>query len=385
MDGKERVYHVLNHKIIDRFPLAFDSTYEVIEKLIKCLMIDDQIPADSLQSSAYSTRVGPREFGLEHEIALRKKLGADVVIVGCPTSKEKTIGNWYGFPLIKRLKDNTIEGAWGIRFKEFEYPFGTYIEMCEPPLSKCSDHQIIKSYPLPDLDLYDFSQLGDDLPKYSGFFVFLMMNGIHDISRFIRGTEEFYIDLSIYPRTAHVLLDKLLEFNLAYLKMCMEHAKGGIDAVFCGDDFGSQRGMLMSPKMWRTFIKPRFKELIEKVHEYGLKYCHHSCGGIRPIIPDLIEIGVDVLNPIQPRATGMNPDDLGREFGRDIIFYGGIDEQETLPNGSVETVRNEVRQRILSLGQSNGYIVAPSHDFQPDTPVENVLAVYSEILGKDFF
>lgn len=384
MLGRDRVYKALEHKAADRLPLAFDGTYEVIERLVKYLGIDKEIPPNPSSTSTYSTKVGPREFGIDHEIALRRKLGVDVVILGCPTSKEKTIGNWYGFPLIRRLEDNTIEGAWGIRFKEFEYPFGKYIEMCDPPLSKTVDPQFIISYPLPDLDLYDYSSLSGILPKYDGFFIFLMMNGIHDISRFIRRTEEFYLDLIISPQTAEALLDKLLEFNLEYLKRCMEKTKGKIDAVFCGDDYGSQRGMLISPKMWRTFIKPRLKELISTVHQYGLKYCHHSCGGIRPIISDLIEIGVDILNPIQPRAAGMDPFELSKEFGKYIVFFGGVDEQETLPKGSIEDVREEVRQRIKTLGRYNGYIVAPSHDFQPDTPIENILAIYGEVLNKEF-
>ncbi len=384
MLARERVYQALEHKVADRLPLAFDGTYEVIEKLVKYLGIDKEIPPNPTSTSTYSTKVGPREFGTDHEIALRRKLGTDVVILGCPTSKERTIGNWYGFPLIRRLEDNTIEGAWGIRFKEFEYPYGKYIEMCEPPLSKTDDHEFIKSYPLPDLNLYDYPSLSEILPKYDGFFIFLMMNGIHDISRFIRGTEEFYMDLMVSPQTAEALLDKLLEFNLSYLHRCMEKTRGRIDAVFCGDDYGSQRGMLISPKMWRTFIKPRLKEVISSAHHYGLKYCHHSCGGIYPIIPDLIEIGVDILNPIQPSATGMEPERLGNEFGKDIVFFGGIDEQNTLPHGSKEDVKAEVRQRIASLGKYNGYIISPSHDFQPDTPIENVLAIYEEVLQQKF-
>jgi len=382
MLGKERVNRIINHQSTDRYPLAFDATYEVIEQLVRYLEIDKEIPPNPNSISTYSTKVGPREFGTDHEIALRKKLGVDVVILGCPTSLEKTIGNWYGFPLIRRLEDDMIEGAWGIKFREFEYPYGTYIEMYNPPLSKEIDKEIILTYPLPDLDLYDYYSLSEILPKFDSFYIFLMMNGIHDISRFIRGTEEFFIDIVTSPQTAEALLDKLLEFNIKYFYKCMEISQGRISAVFCGDDFGSQKGMMMSPKMWRTYIKPRFKELISVIHHFSLKYCHHSCGGIRPIIPDLIEIGVDILNPIQPRAAGMDPKELGKEFGKDIVFFGGIDEQKTLPNGTIEDVKAEVRQRIEELGKFNGYIVSPSHDFQPDTPIENILAIYEEILNE---
>ena len=157
--------------------------------------------------------------------------------------------------------------------------------------------------------------------------------------------------------------------------------KGKIDGVFVGDDFGTQQGLLISPEMWRKYVKTRYKKLISVIKSYGLKYCHHSCGGIRPIIPDLIEIGIDVLHPIQPLAAGMNNKELSREFGKELTFYGGIDEQRTLPNGSPEDVKREVRERINTLGKYGGYIVAPSHAFQPDTPMENVIAVYEEVLG----
>lgn len=138
------------------------------------------------------------------------------------------------------------------------------------------------------------------------------------------------------------MLDKVNDFAIAYLHKCMEKCTGLIDGVYCGDDFGTQRGLLISPEMWRQYIKPRYKNLIEVVHNYGLKYFHHSCGGVRPIIPDMIEIGVDVLNPIQPLAVGMEPRELADDFGKKITFYGAIDEQDTLPFKKPEDVRQEV-------------------------------------------
>ncbi len=118
------------------------------------------------------------------------------------------------------------------------------------------------------------------------------------------------------------------------------------------------------------------------IRHAGKSYAHHTCGGVRPIIPDLIDIGVDVLNPIQPLASGMDPRELGEEFADRISFYGGIDEQRTLPRGSREDVGDEVRDRIRTLGRRGGYIVAPSHAFQPDTPLANVLAVYETVLDR---
>ena len=203
-----------------------------------------------------------------------------------------------------------------------------------------------------------------------------------DFARFQRGSEQFFVDLALEPKNAEILLDKVNECAISFLEKCMEKIKGLVDGVYVGDDFGTQNGLAISPSMWRKYIKPRYKKLVSVVKKYGLKYCHHSCGGVRQIIPDMIELGFDVLNPVQPLAFGMDPYALGEEFGKDIAFYGGIDEQKTLPNGSVEDVKSEVFHRIKTLGKYGGYIVAPSHAFQPDTPMENVIAVYETVQGN---
>jgi uroporphyrinogen decarboxylase len=158
----------------------------------------------------------------------------------------------------------------------------------------------------------------------------------------------------------------------------MEVGKGLVDGVYCGDDFGTQNGLLFSPEIFRKYIKPKYKKLVKKVHSYGLKYFHHTCGGVRPIIPDFIEIGFDVLNPIQPLAAGMEPGELAEEFGRDIVFYGGIDEQQTLPFGSVADVVAEVTDSVRIYEKAR-WICAPCHRLQPVSPTANILAMFDTI------
>lgn len=142
------------------------------------------------------------------------------------------------------------------------------------------------------------------------------------------------MDLALEPEKAEILLDKVNNLAIAFFEKAIGKVAGSIDGVYLGDDFGTQRGMVMSPDMWRRHIKPRYAKLIGIIKSHGIKYCHHSCGGIRPIVPDLIEIGVDVLNPIQPLAEGMETGELGDSFGKKLTFWGGIDEQRTLPQGS---------------------------------------------------
>ncbi|UCB46671.1 MAG: hypothetical protein JSV25_04420 [Spirochaetota bacterium] len=380
MTGKQRVYATIAHEQKDRPALSYEATYEVTEDLIEYMGTGKDLVSAISRSGSNQPSAGVKKYGLEHELALQRQLGVDQAIVMSPTS-DKTLGNWWGLPLVERQEDGKLVGSWGIRFIEFEYPFGTYIEIDSSPLEKAESIEEFTNLPSPALDLWDFDALEAMLPHYKDLFVWLQVLGCFDIARFIRGTERFLLDLALEPEKAEILMDKVNDIAIAVFQEFVSRVKGKIDGVFVGDDFGTQQGLLISPEMWRKYVKPRYKKLISVIKSYGLKYCHHSCGGIRPIIPDLIEIGIDVLHPIQPLAAGMNNKELSREFGKELTFYGGIDEQRTLPNGSPEDVKREVRERINTLGKYGGYIVAPSHAFQPDTPLENVIAVYEEVLG----
>ena len=360
MNSKKRVLEAVNRKNTDRFPCSYEATYEVSESLIMKLGLD-RIKTSSFSKSGSNqpTASGQRKFGMDHEMALQKKLGVDQSIVICPTS-DKAIGNWWGLPLLSRRKDGKMVGAWGIVFREFKYPYGTYIEIDSSPLSETDDLSAIKKHPVPSLDLWDFDAYVDVLKKFKDYFVWMNMNGCFDFARYTRGTEQFFIDLAFEPQKAEVLLDKANDLAIAFFKKAIGKVKGLVDGVYLGDDFGTQQGLAISPRMWRKYLKPRYTELVSVIKSHGLKYCHHTCGGVLPIIPDMVEIGFDVLNPIQPLARGMDPEKLGKEFGKDITFYGGIDEQETLPGGTSLDVKNEVLHCMETLGKHGGYIVAPS-------------------------
>jgi uroporphyrinogen decarboxylase len=376
MNGKERVKNALDFIRTDRLPVAYEAEWEVTVDLVKYFGLD-KVESDAGDISSFHSPIGERGgIGIDHEIALQKLLGVDLSKVACPINKKKTIGNWFGMPIKYRRDDGIMIGAWEMQFIEKDYGGGTYTELAGYPLAGVEDVKVFEDWPMPELDLYDYSLLKEVLPRHSDFFVILNMNGCFDFSRYIRGTEEFLLDMAIDPIKADILLEKVNDFAIMYLDRCIEVGKGLIDGVYCGDDFGTQQGLLFSPEMFRRFIKPRYKKLIERVHSYGLKYFHHSCGSIRDILPDMIEIGFDVINPIQPLAKGMEPGSLAREFGNDIVFYGGIDEQHTLPHGKADDVRKEVEYCIKTLGKGGNYIVAPAHGFQTDTSIENILTMY---------
>ncbi len=152
--------------------------------------------------------------------------------------------------------------------------------------------------------------------------------------------------------------------------------------TYFGNDFGTQRGLVISPAMWKEFMRKPLKRFYDVSHEYGCKVMQHSCGAIRDIIPWLIEDGVDVLDPIQVAASGMELTGLARDFGKDLCFHGGVDTQRTLPFGSVADVRAEVRSYLDFARADGGYILGGSQSFIEDIPSENILAMYDENLKR---
>jgi uroporphyrinogen decarboxylase len=198
------------------------------------------------------------------------------------------------------------------------------------------------------------------------------------LASWLRGMVEFYMDLAGNQAFAHALLDRLLDWQLKLAGFVLDRIGQYVDIVKFADDLGTQESLLISPAMYREFIKPRQARLYQLVKDKcECPILLHSCGAIRDIIPDLIEIGVDALNPIQLSANRMDARSLKKEFGDRITFWGGgIDTQKTLPYGTPEEVRQEVRQNMETLKPGGGFVFAQVHNIQPEVPVENIMAMY---------
>jgi uroporphyrinogen-III decarboxylase len=197
----------------------------------------------------------------------------------------------------------------------------------------------------------------------------------------LRGYERLLQDFALDPDLAEQVLDFPYRYHLEAAKNLV---KMGVDMIWLGDDVGAQNAMLMSPKMWRRFLKPRMANFIAQLRSINpqVKIAYHSDGQIYPIIPDLIEIGLDILNPIQPRS--MDPARLKKEYGKQLSFWGSIDEQFTLPFGSPADVRDEVILRLKTLGKGGGLIIGPTHLIQLDTPMDNFWAMVNSIQGTTY-
>jgi uroporphyrinogen decarboxylase len=192
---------------------------------------------------------------------------------------------------------------------------------------------------------------------------------------YVRGIERIFLDLALNPDVAKAIFAQIRGFYLAYAERIFEAAQGALDILLMGDDFGSQNGPLLSPAMWAEFLGDGFAEYAGLARSYGLRVMHHTCGSVRPLIPLMMDRGLDILQSLQPEASDMDPRRLKAEFGDRLAFHGGISIQRTLPFGTPESVRQEVKDRIEAFAPGGGYILCTSHNVQADTPVENVLAL----------
>jgi len=188
----------------------------------------------------------------------------------------------------------------------------------------------------------------------------------------LRGMENLMTDFILNPSFVHDLLDTITDFNLAVLDNLGSFS---IDGVYFGDDYGYQRGLLMSPDTWRVFIKPRLKRMYDKAHSQGRDVFIHSCGNISEILGDLYQIGVNVFNPFQPEAIDI--EHTIAEYSKKLAFYGGMSIQKTLPFGSRGDVVKETQHRLELGKRFGGYIISPSHDMPPDIPLDNILTMHT--------
>jgi uroporphyrinogen decarboxylase len=196
--------------------------------------------------------------------------------------------------------------------------------------------------------------------------------GLFERSWNLRGFENLLMDIVTAPEFVEAVLDQLTELYLAFVDYTCALP---IDGILFGDDWGDQRGVIIGPERWRRFLKPRWARIYEAVHAHGVAVLHHTCGSVVDIIPDCIEIGMDVLESVQPEARGMNPYELKRSFGDRIAFWGCLGSQSIIPFGTPEELTVEIRRLRSEMGRDGGYILAPAKELQPETPTENAVAI----------
>ena len=353
MDSRERTLSALRHETPDRVPRDFWSTAETDAKLLAALNLPDRN-------------------------ALLDRFDVDLRYIAGPT---------YTGPPLRKRPDGSKEDIWGVPRRGAYAGEGdrrqSYKEVTLSPLREARTVEEILAYEKwPSPDDYDYSVVADQARRVrdSGRVVCFMGDRLNRIAQlkpamYLRGVDQALMDMVVSPELFDAVVGRIRSFCEVYLRRILESAEGGIDLIVTGDDFGSQNGMLCSPALWRKLLLPGFRSFIDIATEFLAPVMHHTCGSVREIIPDMIEAGLTVLNPIQPGTRGMEPAQLKREFGDRLCFHGAISIQTNLPFGSPEDVRAEARDRMADLAQGGGFIVCTAHNIQADTPVENVLAL----------
>jgi len=295
---------------------------------------------------------------------------------------------WIGVPFIGPRERSAVplfsEGTdfWGCHTRRVETDYNTYFEFDYHPLAQACCVEEVENYSWPSLDWWDYSAVGGLIetanrkePRAIMFFA----GGTFETPWYIRGMEKFMIDLYENPGIVDAICSRVGEYYYKRALRVIEANKGQIDIIGSGGDIGSQRGMLISPDIWRERIKPYTARLISTFRQLGFITFYHSCGSIVEVIDDLIEMGLHFLDPIQVTAAGMAPEELFAAFGDRLSFHGAIDEVELLPHATAEEVYKETTRTIDILGNNRGYVVSPSHQVQGDTPPENVVAIFEAV------
>lgn len=282
-------------------------------------------------------------------------------------------------PPYVRDETGAFTDMWGTIRKPVVNQFGAYDEVVYRPFAEMTDLKQVEEYPWPTPDIYDFSTLKARAQEHhDNYAVVFGEPGIMDLINgiaFARGMEQLMIDIGLDDPVGMALIEKRHEIIYAVAENGLKAADGLIDVLWIGDDYGSQNGPTFSMETWNRVFRPKLQAYIDLGHKYGAKVMLHSCGSNRGLIPTWIEMGLDIYQSVQVEAAGMEPTALLKDFGKDITFHGMIGLQSTLPHGTPEDVRRDVLARWEAAG-GTGYIAAPAHFWEPDVPMENVVALY---------
>jgi uroporphyrinogen decarboxylase len=277
--------------------------------------------------------------------------------------------------------DGRNRDIWGAHRKRVANAFGAQDELISYPLGSAASVDDLQRYPWPTPDWWDFSGLRRVIGELNASAIHSIrfrVGSVFETAWSLTGLEKFLLDLFMDPSHPLYIMQRIAEVHLANLQAALETAGDLIDIVYFYDDLASQESLLFSPEMYDGFIRPFHEKIIGLAKRFGKPAMMHCCGAVYPLIPRLIDMGLDILNPVQPAARDMNPVKLAAEFGGRLVFHGGIDVQKFLPFATPAEVKAKVRETCEILGKNGGYIMSGSHHIQADTPIENVLAMYSD-------
>lgn len=331
----------------------------------------DRVPCDYWGTAEITARLR-RDLGCPNERALFERLGVDKCAYLGPRHPKARESGWHLQSLFSIWHVETRNVAYGDSAGEYE-------EDAFHPLAQAETVAEIDAFDWPDAADFEIGELRRQALEWKGHPILGATSEPFYLCCRLRGMETALEDLVLRPEIAEAVLGHIFRFDFALIGRVLREAGDLVDIVYIAEDLGTQRSLLLSPAAFRRFLKPRMAELIALVHSFGKRVFHHDDGAIRALIPELLETGIDILNPVQWRCRGMEREALAADFGPRVVFHGGIDNQQTMPFGTPDEVRRQVRENLEIFSKGRGYIVAPCHNLQSNTPTENVLALYEAV------
>jgi uroporphyrinogen decarboxylase len=338
MDSRERVLASIKHERPDRIPCDLWAEPGVWERLKK-------------------------DLGADSEEAVRKALGVDIRYIS-PVYPVDTITN------------GVRQNMWGERWEKTSTIYGLEWEHTRGVLFDARAVSDLEAFPWPTCDQVDYSRVAEEVRRCEGYAIFYGNADFFERPGLVRGLENILVDVMLNQDMVDYLQERFVSFFIEDFHRTMEAAGGKIDVFWALTDLGTQERLLMGRDVMQKYIFAPLTKMAEVVHREGVKLMFHSCGAVREVIPELIACGVDIPNPLQPAAKGMEPAGLKRDFGKDIAFHGGIDIQYLLPRKTPVVVSAEAHRVAHILCDQGGYILSPSHNIQLDTPTDNIRAMY---------
>lgn len=339
---RTRVLTALSHKQPDRTPVDFQAVAEIWDKLYLHFETDDM------------------------------KTVLDRLEVDCAWADPQVLR-----PSTERDADGLIIGWGGSRIRLVRNQYGAYEEIVQYALDGCSTiEDVDAALSLPDLSQWEFGSIEEACKKYDDRFLIGGFASAFYYPIQVRRMEDLFIDMALNPTLAHHIIKRCFDWHMEYHERMLEAGGGRIDAMQIADDFATQLDLLISVDMFREFFRKPILEYVELARSYGATPYLHCCGSAYHLIGEFIDMGIEILDPVQTAARNMDPEKLKMEFGDRITFHGAGETQKILPRGTQDEVRRNARLLSRILGKDGGYIMSSCHFLQPDVPLENVLAFY---------
>jgi uroporphyrinogen decarboxylase len=372
MTHRERVLAAVDHQETDRTPIDFGGT------LATTIVPSTYEELKGHLGETHTTTIGwmRQQLVLPAETVLRR---FDV------DTRPLKLGD-YDEGKARVLSPHRMIDHWGTTWSK--EAGGHYLNVDGPFYNAGADPELIEAYDWPDPDdpgLYRVLKAqAEDLYRGTDYAVILDLGiGIVTRAQFVRGFMEFLMDMTLHPGFAKALLSKLGQIWIRIARNALQEVGDFVDVVFWGDDYGMQQGPMFRPQHFTDFVKPVNQQMVATVKELSdARVLLHSCGSVAPMISDMIDTGIDALNPVQVSADNMDPAKLKADFGDRLAFWGGIDTQDVLPFKTAAEVGEYVQFIIKTLGKGGGYVLSTVHNIQEQVPPENIVAMFEACLSN---